>query len=562
MNEDAIVTQLGLLFTTFRYARRALEDIERNTAKYAGISFAPVLAAGPKFGAPPLFNGALKVYIVNINDLTASSGGGLLEGLLGGVGRFIGGLFGGLVGGTIGGAALPYNLLQLAKITDAIHKIVDRVNEMLPGIKDIIADVKDLMKSGKGAESAAATPAPATPSKPMDWEKVLGLGTDAVRGLILLIPIVIGALAALIVRLDSIKLAIVDLLEFALRYALMLRGVLLVVIFDTVAALARLAAGMLSAAAVPVGSIITSVFNIVGALAELATDVLRTIGPGLAKAINDITDWLFNGLGNLLLFIGETRVFRLIQHVVQILPLVLPALIRFRDPEGKGPGLSKKELSMLEKAGKLPIPGLIGPGGGKAGTIARFPDISTDLPKPGDWAALMGKHGATVSSELTKITGNASKLLTDEATKLHNVDFQKGLDKDLENVGKQATKLTESLQKAKKEMEESPTKTGMEDIAKAYEDWLSKGGFTTLMKQVTSYIQHDPTLLKKAGEAAVKEEPKATVEIDQVVIEIAPPVSAAESAVPHAELEHTTFMTEEEDFILRGGVPEQYASLA
>jgi len=68
--EDTIITQLGLLLTTMRYSRRALEDIERSTAKYTGLAFAPLFAEAPKFGQPPMLNGALKVYIVNINDLT------------------------------------------------------------------------------------------------------------------------------------------------------------------------------------------------------------------------------------------------------------------------------------------------------------------------------------------------------------------------------------------------------------------------------------------------------------------------------------------------------------
>src|SRR5687767_750094 len=101
MNEEVIIGQLGLLLSTLRYMRRAVEDIERNTARYSGISFAPVFSEGARFGEPPLLNGALKVYIVNINDLTAPPEGGILEGILGGVGRFIGGAVGGLIGGTM-----------------------------------------------------------------------------------------------------------------------------------------------------------------------------------------------------------------------------------------------------------------------------------------------------------------------------------------------------------------------------------------------------------------------------------------------------------------------------
>jgi len=554
--DDMIITQMGLLFTSFRYARRALEDIERNTANYTGIAFAPLLAGGAHFGAPPMVNGALKVHIVNVNDLTASSGGGLIEGLLGGAGRFIGGLFGGLIGGTIGSAALPYNLVQFAKITDALHKIVDRIKEMTPGFDKLIGDVKELMNSFKGPADAAQPATAAAATKPLDWEKVLGLGTKAIQGLILLIPIVVGALAFLITRLDSVKIAIVDLFEFGLRNALMFRGVLLVVIFDTVAALARLAAGILSAAAGPVGTIIQSAFNIVGALAELATDVLRMIGKPLADAVNGITNWLFKGLGNLLLFIGDTRVFRLIQHVVQVLPLILPALIRFRDPAGRG--LPSGERRMLEEAAKTPLPGLVGPGGGKAGRIASFPDLSAGLPKAGDWATLIGKHGAAVSTELKNITATTSTLLTDEAARLHGMDFQKGISGDLKNVGDQVNKLTEPLQKAKKEMEEQRTKTGLEDIADAYAKWLSGAGFKSLLGQITDYFRTDPTLIEKAGQAASKEEARATVEIGRMFVEILPPNASAEStSTVHSELADSRDSPEDDDD--RGYVYDRYA---
>src|SRR3954452_25104686 len=104
---DELVSQIGLLLSQLRFARRALEDIERSTARYSGVTFAVAVAAGPKFGEPPLLSGALKVYVTNINDLTISRGGvGLFEGLLGGIGRFFGGLAGGFAGGIIGGVSL------------------------------------------------------------------------------------------------------------------------------------------------------------------------------------------------------------------------------------------------------------------------------------------------------------------------------------------------------------------------------------------------------------------------------------------------------------------------
>src|SRR4051812_36846806 len=126
--DDDLVQEIGLLLTQLRYARRSLEDIERSTARYASFAFASALAAGPRFGEPPMFGGALKVYVVNINDLAPGGGvAGLLEGLLGGIGRLFGGFFGGLVGGTIGGVALPYMIHQVEKIAASVERIVKQL---------------------------------------------------------------------------------------------------------------------------------------------------------------------------------------------------------------------------------------------------------------------------------------------------------------------------------------------------------------------------------------------------------------------------------------------------
>jgi len=243
---------------------------------------------------------------------------------------------------------------------------------------------------------------------------------------------------------------------------------------------------------------------------------------------------------------------------VQVLPLILPALIRLRDPEGKGPGLSPREERMLRRASGIPLPGLVGPVGGKAGTIAPFPDVATGLPAPGDWAKAIGKHGTEVSKELSNITTTTSKLLTDEAARLHGIDFQKGISGDLKNVGDQVNKLTEPLQKAKKEMEEQRAKTGFEDIADAYAKWLAGTGFKSLLGQITGYFRTDPALIERAGQAASKEEAKATVEIGRMFVEIVAPNAAAESTSgAHSELEqHWDSPEDDED---RGDVQDRFA---
>src|SRR5712672_3468064 len=101
MNPDEpIIAQMGLILTQLRQTRRLLEDIERNTARYAGFAVSEALSGGgsTKFGAPPLEGNALRVYIVNINDLVPGTGlVGFLGGLFGGITRFFSDLAGGLI---------------------------------------------------------------------------------------------------------------------------------------------------------------------------------------------------------------------------------------------------------------------------------------------------------------------------------------------------------------------------------------------------------------------------------------------------------------------------------
>src|SRR5262245_52274646 len=132
MDEDLIIGQFGLILMQMRYARRALEDVERSTARYTGAGFAAALQAGPRFSAPPLLDGALMVYVVNINDLAAAQSGvgSLFGNLLGGLGGLIGSIGGGFLGGIVGGAAMPYNLAQLARIVEALPPVLKLIYEL------------------------------------------------------------------------------------------------------------------------------------------------------------------------------------------------------------------------------------------------------------------------------------------------------------------------------------------------------------------------------------------------------------------------------------------------
>src|SRR5262245_41140420 len=171
---------MGLLLTQVRYSRIALEHIERATTRYAGIAL-NIPGGAAALGAPPLIDGALKVYVVNINDLTAGPGiGDMLAGVIGGAGRFLGGLVGGLVGGTASGVLFPWMSLERRRMVEAIGRIVNRLGLDVPrdtggepssegpsmmaqlrSLSEVLREVASVFRAASsGPGSATATPAP------------------------------------------------------------------------------------------------------------------------------------------------------------------------------------------------------------------------------------------------------------------------------------------------------------------------------------------------------------------------------------------------------------------
>lgn len=568
MNEEAIVTQLGLVLTTLRYARRALEDIERNTAKYGGISFANALAAGPRFGEPPLFSGALKVYVVNINDLTGSGVGGFLEGIFGTVGRFFGGLIGGVAGGLVGGILTPVNLVTLAVITDRIVQILDRLGPSSGGASssgDSVATlraVNETIRELKALFQTATTPgggpggAPASPQG-RDWLQILQVGSGVVDGLIILVPILIGAIASLIVRLDNIKLAIIELLQFALRNVFLLRGVSLITLFDTVSAGAQLAANLLRIIETPLTTILRSVFTIISTLLETTVSVIRMIAPGLQRTMNALLDWFERGVLRALVTLGDTRVFRLLFHLVDILPAILPALIRLRDPEGKGPGLTSGQEAALAAAARRAIPAARTRGSGAPGSIARFPDLSAGLPAAGAITTAITAASGTVSTQLTTITRNTETMFDNIAGEFRGADMGTAdIERQIGELTPHAARLAGTLERAQTAAQTSPA-TGMEQIARAYEGWLSGGGLNTLLTRISDHFARQPAIPSRVvqGAAAGREEPRATVEIGEVniVIEPPPPAAPPPNTGRRGQTQVQDFMAEMHDWNERGG---------
>ncbi|WP_375746455.1 hypothetical protein NR800_18095 [Corallococcus interemptor] len=564
--EEEIVTQLGLLLTQLRFTRRAVEDIERSTARYGGFTFATALAAGPRFGEPPMVSGALKVYVVNINDLAPGSGiGGFLEGLLGGIGRFFGGFLGGIVGGTISGVTIPFIIGQLNRLAERIEHILavlgigtgtaatpaatspatptptpgEGMNLLatLAQVERVVTTFTALFQAASTGPDAAArtSPMPSTPG----GERWLAMLTAAsailtgishvVDGLVLLVPLVIGALAFVITRLDDVKLAFMDMLQFILRNVLLLRGVVLTTLFDTVSAAARLAANVLGILATAVGRILGSIFTMVGALLDVAVTAIRFIANGLQRTIDALLRWLVESAFVVLTKLGDSLVFRFIVHVVQLLPSIIPPLweLKFGKPF-TGPAITAPPIAPPS----LP--------GGPGAPLPAFPDLATIIaPAATVFSDSVRTAAGTITSEMTDILGSASGALSGlsgslDAAAAREARAADRLGDHYRTVRDRSRDFAAALTPAVEASRREPA-TGFEAIARAYESWLGTGGLDTLLGTITEHFRHGPTSGTAATSSlpgavtagAVGDRPRATIEIDAITIQIAPPATGA-----------------------------------
>lgn len=370
---------------------------------------------------------------------------------------------------------------------------------------------------------------PPTTEGGQDWLAILRAISDIVDGLILLVPILIGALASFLYRLDEIRLTIVDLLMFAVRNVLILRGVALVTVFDTIAAVARLGAGILSIFGTTVNRILGSIFRIIERLLVTAREILNFVSRGLRTTFDTLMDWLVNGLGNILIFIGNTRIFRLVFHLVDILPNVLPALYRLIHEEG----LPARELGMLRTAARAEVPG---PGeiGGALGTIQPFPNIA-ELLMPEERIERLNSTLTTTRETVVRETrgifntaqGAMQQIgqMMDDALTRGEENFSSQLERHLGRVRGHAGELAEALRGAR-EVAVAPPAAGLEAIAQAYEEWLRGNGMNTLLDRITDYFR-TPEAVAPTVQAGAAERPRATVEIEEMIIEVEPPPELA-----------------------------------
>jgi hypothetical protein len=573
---EQVVTQLGLLLTQMRYSRRALENIELATTKYAGITLK--VAGGPgaaALGSPPLIDGALKVYVVNIDDLTSGGTGigDMIAGVIGGAGRFLGGFFGGLVGGTVSGVAFPYLFVQMRHIVDTLERILNRLG-VTPGEapasgKEAGGGLSIMAQLGSLAETLRAVAAvfraaapegsgpvaepPVTSSVRTYLDLVRAL-SRVVDGLILLVPMLLGALASFLIRLDDIKLAIVDLLQFALRNVLLLRAAVLAIVLDTLSLAGRLAASVVGIVSTAIGTILESLFRVIHVALETAIAAIRIASTGIKNTIDALMLFLRDGVGAVLIALGDLRIFKLVFHLAEILPHVLPAIARIVDRP-----LSAAETKAL---GATPLAPPVTAPGSTPVPIAPFPDLAEKLLPAAKQKELVDRVdllGKTIRDESRVSFGAVQGALDGIGARMRDTvgKLDAGLDRELtDRLGRakgHAETLAGSLRAAEEVAKHRPS-TGLEKIAEAYEKWLGGGGMTKLMGELEKHFAATPTegatgagsiagrvvgaVLERAGTRAV------VVEVGEVTIDLGEvPAAAPEAALaPAAAFDGDAFL--------------------
>jgi hypothetical protein len=569
---DELIHQIGLLLSQLRVARRAIEDIERSTARYNSFAFASALSAGAKFGEPPMFGGALKVWIVNINDLAPGAGGGFLQQLLGGIGSFFGNLGGALPGSFLASFSLPGMISDLQKIADSVERILIRLGISMddkdkkkddkskpegPSLIDTLNGWKDVfnvftalfLAAGKDPGEAQKTSDSQTPGA-QQWMAILQTasalvdGIDrVVRGLTLLIPIIIGAFAELIKQLGAIKLALIDLVQFVLQEVFLLRGVILVTIYDTLAVVARVAASVLGILAEGLASMADSIFSIFANVFDGIIAAIRTLADGLQATVSKVASWLVDVIGGALGTIGDSLVFQQIAYTIRVLPDILPHLVVALQGED---ALSNLHEDKLKAAREVPLPNF-GAKGLSGADLPFPPTISTSLLPAAEYKKLSDSvtdaiHGSQKEfrSTFDIATGTLNGISRQLEDAAKDKDFAGKLESHTKELRDRSKTLAEALgdsqRAAAAAAAEGHPASGLETIAQAYEKWLTEGGLKDVLTYVTDYF-------KKPGAAdAIKDQavaptavtqPRATVDIQDLIIEIQAPPDTSDSDVDH-----------------------------
>ncbi|WP_326772968.1 hypothetical protein [Streptomyces sp. NBC_01445] len=578
MDDEELVHQLGLLLTQTRFARRALEDIERSTASYGTFAFTSVITAGPRFGTAPLQSGALMVHVVNLSDLEPGRGfGDFLQGLLGGVGALIGNVGGGLLGGTAGSLLVAWHLPTILNIANSVERILMMIGVGAPKVGTAVAhppaaggvtvptlaaapgtaaappgppgaatalgqwgEIRAAVETLTGLFLAATTPGrpggPPGPEPTPQGARWLRMLDDAsislerigrlVDGLVIALPMTIGSLSWLLAHLPDMRLAIAETLRFALRIAFLLRGAVTLTVFDTLAMVARMAAGVAAVLASTLQGILSAVFATVREALLAVFDLGSALGAAIGTAVNQLLNWLVPTVDTILRNFAELRVFRVLTHLIRILPAVLPALVQLKT--GK-PIEDAQLVKDLHEAAQLKFLEALAPGA--AGTPAKPPE-PPDLGAALRDAAVAGRAMGALE-RLQQATGDGLRFLNDSVQggmralgdELDTVAERESTLSD-QALGRQLATLREhSTDLAGNLVVEAARKpsTGLETVADAYEKWLTGGGLATILTTITRHLgseRGEPGAFRPKDEGPPGDRARATIVIDEVVIEV------------------------------------------
>jgi hypothetical protein len=557
MDDEELTNLISVLLAQTRFARRSLEDIERATASYGTFAFTSVISAGKRFGEPPLVDGALKVYVVNINDLAPGGGfGALLEGLLAGAGSFAGNLVGGVVGGTLSSMQLVAALPTINQIAGKVERILSLLgiggkgqaitpspgSTLVTKLESIQRAVNALTglflaAAGQTERAAGVSELPSTPEGER-WRRLmesasltLASMSRVVDGLIIALPMVIGFIASLISRLPTIRTEIAETLRFILRNALLLRGALLVTLLDTLTVVVRVAAQAVGILARTLSDMLSTVFVTIREALLAVLVIGATVGEAVKSTIDALLGWLVPTIDIVLRNLGNLPVFRVLTHVVRILPAILPPIyeLKFDKP--------MLDTSALDRAARLAIPGSGPAGGGRPVLPPAAPDFGAIINNPVITRRLtsaIGALGTVAENGVTVMATSAQEGLNTLGTELDRVARDESRLSDtrlgghLDQVAQQSNALAERLVV---DPAASP-RTGLEAIATAYEKWISGTGLSTLLTRITSHFQSTEGLRgipSRVVEGAADQH-RATIQIDEVVIEVIRP--AAETPLP------------------------------
>jgi hypothetical protein len=254
-------------------------------------------------------------------------------------------------------------------------------------------------------------------------------------------------------------------------------------------------------------------------------------------------------VGAVLLALGDSKIFRVVVHIVQVLPDLLPSLLKLLDKP-----VDQTDLDALKRASERTIGKPEFPPAGKklSDLIPEFPDLAktftetaTDQTKIADLGDVVKKAFDGVQADLKGGFNASIQALNDIGSRLDEVkkdkSFLDALDARETELRQSSTQLADTLAKAQDALAKRPT-TGLEIIAKKYEEWLTGGGMKSVLDQIATYFKQS----KDTGEfgpplpPTTVDRPRATVEIKELLIELDP--AAQTSKVPEGQGLHESLV--------------------